>query len=227
MKKVTKSTIPNVLKNYSPSKKCYSWKKFRKNRRRYLKIKNAIFKDQGGICAYCEQDFSSQKDDDDYITQMIEHFHPKRDLSSTKDWALDWNNLLGCCTGGTEANKAVFATPNNLSCDKYKEIKLPINDVEGEIINPIDMPAFPCLFGIDELTGELLSDSHSCQSFTFSDNKKGNTKALVDNTIVVLNLNCNRLLRKRKTHIDNFQKLIEKLDRTMILKFSKNYVIDF
>ncbi|WGE42611.1 retron Ec78 anti-phage system effector HNH endonuclease PtuB [Actinobacillus equuli] len=215
MKKVSKSTIPDVLKNYRPKKKYYSWENFRKNHKRYRKIKNAIFKDQGGICAYCEQDFSSQKGDDDYITQMVEHFHPKRDLSSTKNWALDWNNLLGCCTGGTEANKEVFATHSNLSCDKYKEIKLPqINDVEGEIINPIDMPAFPCLFEINKLTGELLANAQHCQSVPFTNNKKDNTKDLVDNTITVLNLNCDRLLRKRKVHIQNFHRLVQEARNT-------------
>ena len=103
---------------------------------------------------------------------MVEHFHPKRDIN-TKNWALDWNNLLGCCTGGTEANGSIFPRPDNLSCDKYKEIALPnIDNVEGELINPIDMPAFPCLFNINKFTGKLSSDKDNCESFNFSSNNK-------------------------------------------------------
>ena len=167
------------------------------------------FKNKGRICAYCEQDFSCNAGDDDYITQVVEHFHPKRDIN-TKNWALDWNNLLGCCTGGTEANGSIFPRPDNLSCDKYKEIALPnIDNVEGELINPIDMPAFPCLFNINKFTGKLSSDKDNCESFNFSSNNKKDTKELVDSTINVLNLNCNRLLRKRKEHIRNYQVLIK------------------
>ncbi|MBN6075396.1 TIGR02646 family protein [Aggregatibacter actinomycetemcomitans] len=211
MKKVNKSIIPSSLRLYIDKNNSSDWKLLRENNREiYTEIKELIFKDQGEICAYCEQDFSCLEEDDDYITRMVEHFHPKRDIASDKNWALDWNNLLGCCTGGSEADGTEFPRPNNLSCDKYKEIALPnINDVEGELINPINMPAFPCLFNINEFTGELFSNEENCKSFKFPINNKKDTKELVENTINILNLNCDRLLRKRKAHITNYQNLIK------------------
>ena len=71
MKKVNKSSIPNALLNYRSTNKSYTWKAFRKKKKSYKRVKKQIFKDQGGICAYCEQDFSCSQGDDDYITQMI------------------------------------------------------------------------------------------------------------------------------------------------------------
>ncbi|MBS6009539.1 MAG: TIGR02646 family protein [Haemophilus parahaemolyticus] len=209
MKKVNKSSIPNVLLNYRSTSESYTWTAFRENKESYKRVKKQIFKDQGGICAYCEQDFSCSQGDDDYITQMIEHFHPKRDIGSNKNWALDWNNLLGCCTGGKESNKIIFPTPENLSCDQYKEIGLSkINNVEGYLINPIDMPAFPCLFKINQVTGHILANEKICEKVSFNINNFKTTVELVDNTIKVLNLNCIRLLQKRKAHIKNYNNLI-------------------
>ena len=228
MKKVNKSGMPKSLKNYTINNASNNWDDLRRDRVVYSDIRTIIFKDQGGICAYCEQDFSCNVGDDDYITQMIEHFHPKRDIN-TKNWALDWNNLLGCCTGGTQANNFVYPRPDNLSCDKYKERSLPnINDVEGELINPIDMPAFPCLFNISISTGKLSSDKDNCALFNFSINKKKDTKELVDSTINVLNLNCDRLLRKRKKHITNYHDLIKKAkdnkDESIFEKLCKRFL---
>lgn len=120
MKKVNKSDIPESFRLYTSNSNNASnnWDDLRGEKAIYSDIRTTIFEDQGRICAYCEQDFSCNAGDDDYITQMVEHFHPKRDIN-TKNWALDWNNLLGCCTGGTEANGSIFPRPDNLSCDKY------------------------------------------------------------------------------------------------------------
>lgn len=236
MKKVVKPNISNILTIYSEVYPKNTWEEFRnsgweepnlpsiKNLFRnsanglspYKDIQEQLFQIQGGICAYCEQDFSSLYNDIDYIEKMVEHFHPKRDKS--KNWALDWNNLLGCCDGGSRSDKKIYPFPENLSCDKHKEYKLDKEiNIEGYIINPIEIPTFPCLFKIDLFTGKLSPDENNCNQFNFPINKFKTTKELVDNTIKVLNLNCDRLLKKRKTHIENYQREIEnaKINRNL------------
>ncbi len=228
MKKVIKPEISNILTIYSAAYPQNTWEEFRNSGWEeknlpsityifqkganglspYKDIQEQLFQIQGEICAYCEQDFSSSHGDRDYIKKMIEHFHPKRD--SSKNWGIDWNNLLGCCNGGACSNKNEYPTPLNLSCDQHKEIALSkINDIEGSLINPIDMPAFPCLFEINKSTGEILSNKANCDTFQFKINNFHTTKELVDNTIKVLNLNCPRLVDKRKVHIKNYHELIK------------------
>ena len=70
------------------------------------------------------------------------------------------------------------------------------------------MPAFPCLFKINQVTGHILANEKNCGEVSFNINNFKTTVELVENTIRVLNLNCIRLLQKRKAHIKNYNNLI-------------------
>ena len=70
------------------------------------------------------------------------------------------------------------------------------------------MPAFPCLFKINQVTGYILANEKNCEKVNFNINNFKTTVELVENTIRVLNLNCVRLLQKRKAHIKNYNNLI-------------------
>ncbi len=65
-------------------------------------------------------------------------------------------------------------------------------------MNPLDLAAFPNLFKFHRGTGELRVDPEVCANApSFMPNHCGSTEALVENTIRVLNLNCDRLCQDR------------------------------
>lgn len=159
----------------------------------YKSVKNTVFSDQGEICAYCEvktPHTSPHK-------QRLEHFHSKSDTTNPAiNWALDWNNILGVCIGGNDANIALHPLPENLSCDSHKDYILTDaqkNHCEGLYLNPLELVAFPCLFALNKATGELQADVNNCSIVTIEQNQYATTEELVTETIRILNLNCYRL----------------------------------
>jgi uncharacterized protein (TIGR02646 family) len=169
----------------------------------YADCRKTAVADQGGLCAYCEIDIR----DNDPLKCRVEHFHPKSDTSTTHNWALDWNNLLAACNGGTHAhvNTAGFhlePMSDNLSCDAHKdrliqEKKLNM-DCDGWILHPLHIQAPPPLFRVNKSTGELAPDATGCAaSPPWPRNRHASVEALVEFTIDALNLNCDRLIAAR------------------------------
>lgn len=59
----------------------------------YKEILGKLREDQWGLCAYCEIRLEPR------YHERVEHFHPKSDMSSAKNWAFDWHNLWLVCKG--------------------------------------------------------------------------------------------------------------------------------
>jgi len=172
-----------------------------------VSVQRQIRQDQRGICAYCEIDLA---DADGSVRNgepikadfQVDHFHPKsdKDLSSRPvpdcDWSLYWPNLYGCCMGGGErllADEGRFAArKSNHHCGTRKKDKVQ----DDQILDPVNIPAFPCLFKEKSDTGaelfELEPDVGACKSVSPDTAKK------VENSIEILGLNCTLLSRRRR-----------------------------
>lgn len=214
MKKINKSQPPNALTTYAVSYPNNDWDNDFRNDQNgitYKTIKNLIFLDQGYLCAYCETQISNNTPN----KQRVEHFHPKSDKSNTAmNWSLDWNNVIGVCLGGEDADKSKHVLPANLSCDAYKNYliiknKLPTS-CEGYLINPLQMAAFPCLFTLNKRTGELKPNIQNCTQVIFEDNQYPTTVELIEKTIEYLNLNCDRLNQERRDVLYQYEQQVKK-----------------
>ncbi len=198
------------MTEYAQNYPQHHWDDFRNNNQgnNYQAVKNIIFTDQGGLCAYCENEVNETH------RQRIEHFHPKADLSNqNRNWALDWTNLIGVCLGGSDVDKSIHPLPANLSCDAHKDHlvgnnKLPIA-CENHLLNPLNLTAFPCLFDFDKRTGELRAKA-DYDKIKIVQNQFGTVTELVEKTIEILNLNCDRLNKQRLAVLNQYNKEIKK-----------------
>ncbi|MGO3408549.1 hypothetical protein [Marinomonas sp.] len=77
------------------------------------------------------------------IARAAEKNYP--DNTPSRNWHLDWQNLLGCCHGGSQRNvvdaSQRFTSPES-SCDVPKGEK----NLDDVILNPLHIPAFPKFF---------------------------------------------------------------------------------
>ena len=138
--------------------------------------------DQRGLCAYCENTLIPQD-------ESVEHFIAK---SAEHSRELVWANLLLCCGGGEKplpedvADAAVrFDAGGTKTCGHAKLAN------PAAILDPLQLPANPCLFRFGLENGEIHPDAANCHS-------AGVNAAVADNTIAVLNLRANRLNRARQ-----------------------------
>lgn len=220
MKCISKGPEPEELTHYRANCPHSAWDEMKNDaafdgRSAYQKIKQTTLDHQGGLCGYCETRIA------DYdLAQQVEHFHPKSDTGAGHNWALDWNNLLAVCNGGSNPALAPVLyrepLPDNLSCDQYKNHVINKGDLpeacEGHLLNPLQLAAFPNLFSVHLGTGELRPDPETCASAPDLDpNHCGGTEALVANTIRVLNLNCDRLCQSRLAVIHDIERNIKQL----------------
>ncbi len=209
MKNIVKGVEPQLLTNYRNRTPQNTWEQFKEGRSRRQKVKAALRTDQGGICAYCEIDLK-ERDSHGNADFRIEHFHPKSDRTSSHNWALDWQNLLGCCHGGSQRNVVDaderFTSPDH-SCDVPKADQL-FDDV---ILNPLMIPASPCLFSIERTSGELKKNITNCEI-------AGVDAQRVGNTLLHLRLNADRLKKFRR-------RILNKLNQEMMQQTSSGVTI--
>jgi uncharacterized protein (TIGR02646 family) len=207
MKCVRKGIEPQSLRHYRNCVPHGTWQEMRVDalfggQQAYVDCRDTVIADQGGICAFCEIDIR----DIDPNKCHVEHFHPKSDTTSTRNWALDWPNLFGVCQGGSNAYVDApghFLSPRkeNLSCDQYKDQmiqagKLP-QACDGWILNPLHLPDSPALFRLEMSSGRLIANLDCCQLVTIQGNQHATTAMLVEHSINMLNLNCDRLCQSR------------------------------
>ncbi|UMR31058.1 TIGR02646 family protein [Massilia sp. MB5] len=200
MKKLNKSLAPESLSAYLRDNPNDTWDQLRNNGREvYDDVKKQLRVDQHGLCAYCEIDLVEGNGVglDDF---RVEHFYPKSPHNPPPNRNLEWNNLLGVCTGGNSKGICVserFSSPDH-SCDVPKGN----HDWTNLILNPlVDIPTFPRLFQFDDSTGEMQVDMASCPPGLIS-------KA--SESISRLRLNsCARLLRDRKAVIDGLRAQVQ------------------
>ncbi|HEW98157.1 MAG: TIGR02646 family protein [Candidatus Parabeggiatoa sp. nov. 3] len=201
MKKINKTPGPNALTHFAANNPTARWEPDFKDENGgddYHAIRQQIFDDQAGLCAYCE----TKVDNLPINKQRIEHFHSKSDDSnSSQNWGLDWNNIIGVCIGGEDADKSKHPRPANLSCDAHKNHLISKEHLsaqcEGYLLNPLNISATPCLFNLDKRTGELLPNDTVCQQVAGIENNFSSVRKLVEETIKALNINCDRLKDQR------------------------------
>ena len=223
MKKIAKSPPPNALTAYAALYPANNWDDFRNHASPgqapgadYKAIKNTLITNQGGLCAYCEQEIRNQ----DASFQQIEHYHPKSDTSNPAvNWALMWSNVFAVCTGGSKRapNGQNYPLPENLSCDAHKNHLLNgkspavIASALAAQINPLNLPAFPCLFDFDKRTGELQACITACaRADELQALPAHTTQTQVEENIRVLNLNCDRLCKDRREVLIHYNKELKK-----------------
>ncbi|MBB3118691.1 retron system putative HNH endonuclease [Pseudoduganella violacea] len=208
MKRIASSSEPSTLMTYRQAVPGGTWEAMRNDpyfggMAAYENVRAQVLLDQGGICAYCEVDISAH----DPLKQCrVEHFHPKSDISAAHNWALDWQNLLAVCAGGSyryaEAPHALAPIEENLSCDAHKDRMIQRGKLQlvcdGWILHPAALPASPSLFLIEKWNGNLAPDAANCAaSLPITGNRHADVLSLVQHTIDMLNLNCERLCQAR------------------------------
>ena len=219
MKKINKSLPPNKLTHFEGQNPNGKWKDFYYYNAGadYNETKDLIFADQGELCAYCETSLKNHTPN----KKRIEHYHSKSDKGTPGiNWALDWNNVIGVCLGGSDPDpdqepdiKERHSLPINLSCDAYKahlenKKKLP-KQCEGYVLDPLDIVAKPVLFDFDKASGELKVNSSTCVNYRPSSNNFDTVDELVINTIDVFNLNCERLKSIRLKVFHDYERTIK------------------
>lgn len=205
MKNINKDQEPELLKIYREHNPDGTWDKkgqpqFKRSNARYQAVLKQLKIDQGNLCAYCEIDLLEDPDPA-CEDRRIEHFHPKSDTSGTHNWALDWNNLLATCHGGSVSQVADsdrYTSPE-VSCDIPKANK----DLDDVILNPLNIPAFPLLFefGVDD--GSIQVDIEACDMSDIDPSK-------AQQTIDELHLDAPRLRKFRDQLLDELkEKLLD------------------
>jgi uncharacterized protein (TIGR02646 family) len=193
MKKVLKGAEPDLLRSYRERNSANTWDHFKRSDARKEAVSGQLKRDQAGLCAYCEIKLlpKTHEGEADF---RVEHFHPKSDTTTRHNWHLDWQNLLGCCHGGSQKNivdEAARFGHGDHSCDVPKGNI----DLDAIILNPLHLPAFPALFAAERSTGRLNVNVENCQVATIS-------AARAAATITELRLDSARLNRFRKKILD-------------------------
>jgi len=202
MKAVIKGFEPQKLATYRTNCSTRTWEQFISKKERKKETQRQLVADQGGICAYCEVNLKPASVN--RVSDLrVEHFHPKSDNSSPYNWGLDWQNLLACCHGGSQRNvvdaSERFSSPDH-SCDVPKGKK----DLDNVILNPLHLPAFPCLFKIERSSGQISVDSKNCTSAGISEVK---AQATIDE----LRLDAERLRIMRKGELNRINEQLREL----------------
>lgn len=202
MKKVTKGIEPTLLENYRTAKPIDTWEQFKRSKSRREETQNQLIADQGGLCAYCEVDLllSTGNDEADF---RVEHFHPKSDQTTAHNWHLDWQNLLGCCHGGSQKG-IVDASNRSTSPDHSCDVPKGNKNLDDVILNPLHLPAFPRLFSCSRANGRLSVESVNCENANISVEK-------AQRTIDELHLDAERLRRLRKAVLDQLNGQMQSL----------------
>ena len=200
MKNIVKGQEPEYLRDFRQRNPNGTWDKqgqpqFTNNKSRYRSVLAQLKADQGNLCAYCEISLL-EADNAAAADRRIEHFHPKSDTTTGHNWALDWNNLLACCHGGSSKQVAEshrYTSPDN-SCDVPKADK----NLDDVIFNPLQLPAQPLLFAFDVDDGRILVDIGAC-------NEAGMDREKAQHTIDELRLDANRLRKFRAELLDDLK----------------------
>lgn len=204
MKRVYKrDEAPSLLTRYKERFPHETWEHFRRNcKGGYQEIKQTILEDQHYLCAYCEINIVLAEEDGELDDFRVEHFYPK---SSTEEdgnnFHLDWRNLVGVCHGGSQpavrdAAKRYSTYRGDRSCDVPKAGK----EITSDLLNPLHIPSRDRIFRYIEFTGKMVVDEKSCPKYL---------QRRAENTIEELNLNAPRLMRMRKTVINQLREEIE------------------
>lgn len=223
MKKIIKTAPSREFSTYAENNPTADWNRFRALRQgdAYALLKKQVFTDQGKLCAYCEASLKNVT-----VNKLrLEHFHSKSDnTDQNKNWALTWNNIIGVCVGGSEPKQDddaltcndTYTTPENLSCDSHKAYLESINqlskNIEGFVLDPLSL-CNQSLFKYEIPTGKLIPNENAEEFYTPLHNNFSTLEELIENTLKVFNLNCDRLTDRRKAIFINHQRLLKNAHR--------------
>ena len=218
MKRVIRLDEPAELMRYRAANPVNTWEQMRgeaDGRAAYATVRLQLLNGQGGLCGFCEIGIHESES----LQCRVEHFHPKSDTSTAHNWALDWQNMLAVCMGGSQRHQPPPHTleplPENLSCDAHKDRMISTGQLAvhcgGWIIDPLVLPAFPSPFFLEKSTGRLLPDERACAGMVVPGNRHPGTQELVQHTIDMLNLNCTRLCEARKQVLWDIERSKKKL----------------
>lgn len=234
MKRINKSNPPNALTEFAVENPTEVWEpSFRDHDagNSYKSVKHLMLQDQGGLCGYCEKKIQDMPEHH----QRIEHYHNKSDVSNPNvNWGLDWNNVFAVCLGGSSQNeedKKRYPLPKNLSCDAYKEHLVGKGELpqacEGYYLNPLRIITTVGLFDFDKSNGQLHVNKAACANLADIDNRHTSLEKLVEETIRVLNLNCDRLCGDRLEVLKSYNKEIARArkanDRQGLTKLAERW----
>ncbi|MCS5690436.1 TIGR02646 family protein [Cyanobium sp. FGCU-6] len=213
MKRVAKSDEPQELLAYRQAHPLSAWEGMRNDAlsggmQAYDAIVDSLEADQGGICAYCEIKISRSDN-----TTRVEHFIPKALPDPGMNWALNWDNLLATCMGGSQRRNDPrhFLEPpiENLSCDAHKERALGTINCHGVLLNPLFLPAMPFPMRLEHGTGHWHVHEANANTISMPGNTYETVGELVNESIRILNLNCTRLARNRLAILHHLEREIQ------------------
>ena len=207
MRGIRKLQEPRKLAQYRASNPQGSWEDFRRGRARRNAVKDALIAQQQGLCCYCEIDLKTSVQQGEIDDFRVEHFHPKSDCSTSHNWALDWQNLLACCSGGSATkvvdsqSRASQSDVSDLdhSCDVPKQD----HNWDGVILNPLNLPRHVCPFRFSRNEPYISVNTAVCEAHRI-DLTQAKT------TIEKLRLHSPRLVRLRE---EKLNKLSDELSR--------------
>lgn len=202
MKKINKGAEPPKLERYRGLSPSGTWKKCTRRANRKTEIQQFIKNNQGGLCAYCEINLKDA-DDNGKADFRVEHFHPKSDDSTDHNWHLDWQNLLGCCHGGSESG-VVNARDRHSSPDHSCDVPKDNNNWDDVILNPLSIPHTPILFTFNRTDGAISLNNDNCD-------QAGVDKIKAQATIDKLRLDSQRLRTLRKPTLEQINDSIKAL----------------
>ncbi|MEQ3640043.1 MAG: retron system putative HNH endonuclease [Alteromonas sp.] len=200
MRRIAKSPS-NILSNYCLKNPVSNWNEFRNFDLgvEYKKLKETLYRDQSGLCAYCE----AKIPEDEPNLQRVEHFNSKHAHTPANNYCFDWQNILLVCLGGEDfEEQKKYPLPSYLSCDAHKAYlegkhARYTGDWNGLIYSPLALSQHCELISFCKASGKLIPDQNACSAVSLSPNSYGSTLELVDETLRILNLNCSRLCDSR------------------------------
>jgi uncharacterized protein (TIGR02646 family) len=200
MKRIIKGDEPERLKAYREARPDNSWEQFNQKDARKREVQERLIEDQGGLCAYCEVDLKPGVDEQ-LADLRVEHFHPKSDRTTGKNWHLEWSNLLACCHAGSQKGVVDaderYTSPDHHSCDVPKGQ----HNWDEDIINPLHLPAFPPIFKYQRSNGSIQVDPPNCQQAGLDPTK---AQATIDK----LRLDAERLRNLRQGELNRINELM-------------------
>lgn len=173
-----------------------NWRSFRRDdQAAYQELRGNLIAIQHGLCGYCE---ISLRSDSGICDTQVEHIIPQSESEHGKAQALNYDNLIASCRGGTEWSLfgANTHTPDperylppqsdSTSCGQAKRDAYP-----ADFVDPRLLPAFPALFRVNS-EGVIEEDENAGAV-------SGIAVCRVKATAALLGLNVARLQRARRS----------------------------
>ena len=161
-----------------------SWEEFRSFRGStdaYWQLAEALEARQHGLCGYCKVGLHPRN-------RQVEHFRPR---SSHPDAALDYTNLIACCTGAGSPPATNSDQGGRRRRGRHASCGSAKGDAPSEnLLDPRHLPASPSVFRM-LIDGNIEADLGACELV-------GIDVSTVERTIDVLGLNVPRLRSARE-----------------------------